>query len=114
MTDYLESDKLKTADALATLDRAYYAAVLLTIASDDPELARFDGETHQGQVDEFVRFEREHRRAARVGAMRAHHERIPHGGAGPVGVLKGRDCEPTGTHAHSATDVPRRSGCSGA
>ncbi len=88
VVDRLESGKLGPAEALIETERAYYWAVLVSVANEDPELARFDGSAHQGHVDEFVRLEGEHRQAARVAAMRSHYQRIPHGGAGPVGVLK--------------------------
>ena len=86
--DRLESGALAPQRALPELERAYYTSVLMSIAQENPELVRFDGEIHQGYVDEFATLEEEHRFAARIGAMRAHHKRIPHGGLGPVGVLK--------------------------
>ncbi len=86
--DRLESGALAPSDVLFQVERAYYWAVLVAVANADPDFARFDGATHAGKVDEFVRLEGEHRQAARVGAMRAHYERIPHGGAGPVGILR--------------------------
>jgi hypothetical protein len=86
--DRLEAGRLDPTKAAIELEQAYYTAVLLSIAGDDPELARFDGSAQQAHVDEFVRLEREHQQGAWVGAMRAHHQRIPRGGVGPVGVLK--------------------------
>jgi Protein of unknown function (DUF4011)/AAA domain len=84
----LESGALDTGDAVSEFERACYWAVLVSVADHDPEFARFDGGVHQGHVDEFVRLEGEHRQGARVAATRAHYRGIPHGGAGPVGVLK--------------------------
>jgi very-short-patch-repair endonuclease len=88
LVDGLESGGLRPENAVAELERACYMAVLQTMARSAPEFTRFDGEVHQGHVEEFVRLEEEHREAARVGAMRAHHQRLPRGGAGPVGLLK--------------------------
>jgi very-short-patch-repair endonuclease len=59
-----------------------------SLANGNPELARFDGRTHQSHVDEFIRLESEHKTAARIAATRVHYEKMPQGGAGPVGVLK--------------------------
>jgi very-short-patch-repair endonuclease len=84
----LECGQLEPKNAQIEIERACYWAVLMTEASANPELARFDGGVHQGQVEELVRLEEEHRDAARVSAMRAHYQRLPHGGAGPVGLLK--------------------------
>jgi hypothetical protein len=84
----LERGVLRPQDAVVDLERACYMTVVQTIAKSAPEFARFDGEVHQGHVEEFVRLEEEHRTAARIGAMRAHHQRLPHGGAGPVGLLR--------------------------
>lgn len=88
VVDRLESARLCPAEASVEVERAFYWAVLVAIARDNPELARFDGGVHQGHVDEFAKLEVEHQHTARIGAMRAHYSRIPHGGAGPVGVLK--------------------------
>jgi very-short-patch-repair endonuclease len=86
--DRLETCSLDAENAVIELERSIYLAVLRSVVREHPDLARFDGTVHQGHVDEFTRLEEEHRTAARTGAMRAHYQRLPHGGAGPVGVLK--------------------------
>ena len=89
VVDGLENGVLRPQDAVVDISRACYVTVLQSIAIGAPEFARFDGEVHQGHVvEELVRLEEEHRTAARIGAMRAHQQRLPHGGAGPVGLLK--------------------------
>ena len=88
VVDRLESGKLAPADAQIEMERAIYWAVLVSMSAEDPELSRFDGDVHQGHVDEFVRLEGEHRQASRVHAMRSHFHKIPNGGVGPVGTLK--------------------------
>ena len=48
VTDYLSRTSLRRRTHWQHWTGAYYAAVLLTIASDDPELARLDGEAPPG------------------------------------------------------------------
>ncbi|CRG51715.1 DUF3320 domain-containing protein [Yersinia wautersii] len=91
LVDRLSSGQISLAEALPTMERAYYETILAHMVEQDPELARFDGELHSRLTANFSRLDLERIKAASIEVVRAHHRRIPskEGGAGPVGILRG-------------------------
>ncbi|ABS49108.1 MULTISPECIES: DUF3320 domain-containing protein [Yersinia pseudotuberculosis complex] len=91
LVDRLSSGQLSLAEALPTMERAYYETILAYMVEQAPELARFDGELHSRLAMDFSTLDRQRIKAASIEVVRAHHRRIPskEGGAGPVGILRG-------------------------
>lgn len=90
LVDAIEEGSTPTKEAQSTFDIAYYEAMLKTMATREPELARFDGELHSRAVREFIDLDLQRIKAAAIEVVTAHHRRIPprDGGAGPVGLLR--------------------------
>lgn len=91
LVDRLSRGQLSLAEALPTMERAYYETILAYMVEQTPELARFDGELHSRLALDFSELDRQRIKAASIEVVRAHHRRIPskEGGAGPFGILRG-------------------------
>lgn len=68
---------------------AYYEGLLRAMFTGDPLLAQLDGEVHQALNARFVELDRARLAVSAVKVVKQHHRRIPPGGIGPVGVLRG-------------------------
>jgi very-short-patch-repair endonuclease len=90
LVDALAEGRIGTREAQSTFDMAYYEAILTAMATEEPELARFDGELHSRAVRDFADLDTQRIKAAAIEVVTAHHRRIPSrdGGAGPVGLLR--------------------------
>ncbi|GLS36331.1 hypothetical protein GCM10010869_19200 [Mesorhizobium tianshanense] len=90
LIDALAKGQVATGSARSTFDIAYYERMLMAMATDEPELARFDGELHSRAVRDFADLDRQRIKAGAIEVVTAHHRRIPprDGGAGPVGLLR--------------------------
>lgn len=78
--------------AVPDFEMSYFEAVFREQARLRPELARFDGASHDRAVREFADLDRQRIAVSSLEVVRAHHRGIPAGvggGVGPVGVLKG-------------------------
>ncbi|NGO53469.1 DUF3320 domain-containing protein [Mesorhizobium camelthorni] len=86
----LAEGRVATGAARSIFEMAYYERILTAMATEEPELARFDGELHSRAVRHFADLDRERIKAAAIEVVTAHHRRIPprDGGAGPVGLLR--------------------------
>lgn len=90
IVDRLVNGRLSADASAATLEMAYYEAMLSELVRQDPEIGRFDGNLHHKQVKEFSELDLQSIKAASIEVVKVHHRKIParDGGAGPVGVLR--------------------------
>ncbi|WP_245491714.1 DUF3320 domain-containing protein [Mesorhizobium sp. M7A.F.Ca.CA.004.02.1.1] len=90
LIDGLANGQITTGSARSVFDMAYYERMFLAMATDEPELARFDGELHSRAVRDFADLDRQRIKAGAIEVVTAHHRKIPSrdGGAGPVGLLR--------------------------
>ncbi|WP_031214184.1 DUF3320 domain-containing protein [Mesorhizobium sp. LSJC255A00] len=90
LIDGLADGQITTGSARSVFDMAYYERMFLAMATDEPELARFDGELHSRAVRDFADLDRQRIKAGAIEVVTAHHRKIPSrdGGAGPVGLLR--------------------------
>ncbi|WAL54079.1 DUF3320 domain-containing protein [Klebsiella variicola subsp. tropica] len=86
----LASGDLSLDSSISAVERTYFESLLKTMAHDEPDLVRFDGELHSRQVAGFAELDLKRIKAASLEVVRAHHRQIPSrsGGIGPVGVLR--------------------------
>lgn len=86
----LEDGRIPTSEVVPHFEIAFYEAILRHQHSQDPELARFDGEVHGRLVSEFAELDRSRMKLSRLEVVKAHHRKIPQiSGIGPVGILRG-------------------------
>ncbi|ACE92258.1 putative superfamily I DNA and RNA helicase protein [Rhizobium etli CIAT 652] len=90
VVERLQDGRVATADVIPYFEMAFYEAILRHQHSQDPDLARFDGEVHSRLVGEFASLDRNRMRISRLEVVKAHHRNIPAvSGLGPVGILRG-------------------------
>jgi very-short-patch-repair endonuclease len=91
VVERLADGRLDRSTVLGAFEMAYYEALLRWMVSEDPELARFDGNGHGGVVHEFRESDKKRIELARLEVAAAHFQRMPSrdGAAGPLGILKG-------------------------
>ncbi|WP_414814764.1 DUF3320 domain-containing protein [Rhizobium sp. IY2] len=90
VVERLQDGRVATADVIPYFAMAFYEAILRHQHSQDPVLARFDGEVHSRLVGEFASLDRNRMRISRLEVVKAHHRNIPAvSGLGPVGILRG-------------------------
>ncbi|TBZ41638.1 DUF3320 domain-containing protein [Rhizobium leguminosarum bv. viciae] len=90
VVERLQDGRVSTAQVIPYLEMAFYEAILRHQHSQDPDLARFDGEVHSRLVGEFASLDRNRMRLSRLEVVKAHHRSIPSvSGLGPVGILRG-------------------------
>ncbi|NKL79039.1 DUF3320 domain-containing protein [Rhizobium leguminosarum] len=90
VVERLQDGRVATTDVIPYFEMALYEAILRHQHSQDPELARFDGEVHSRLVGEFASLDRNRMRISRLEVVKAHHRNIPAvSGLGPVGILRG-------------------------
>ncbi|HEX4501714.1 MAG TPA: DUF3320 domain-containing protein [Scandinavium sp.] len=88
--DQLADGRLPLHQCQSSVEYAYYESLLRLMVSEEPSLARFDGELHSRKVSYFADLDLRRIKASSIEVVRAHHRRIPSktGAAGPVGVLR--------------------------
>ncbi|WP_413711667.1 DUF3320 domain-containing protein [Rhizobium sp. Rhizsp82] len=90
VVDHLADGRIPPSEVIPHFEMAYYEALLRHQHSQDPNLARFDGEVHTRLVNEFANLDRNRMRLSRLEVVKAHHRKIPAvSGLGPVGILRG-------------------------
>jgi len=90
VVDRLADGRIPTREVISHFEMAYYEALLRHQRSQDPDLARFDGEVHTRLVNEFANLDKNRMRLSRLEVVKAHHRKIPAvSGLGPVGILRG-------------------------
>ncbi|HTH49725.1 MAG TPA: DUF3320 domain-containing protein [Candidatus Limnocylindria bacterium] len=89
LVEGLASGSIAPADARLAFQRACYGQILRQLCRLNPELARFDGELHSRQVDEFRHLDRERLTLAKYRVLAAHHAQMPgmNAGVGAVGIV---------------------------
>lgn len=89
LVDELWSGALAPADVRTAFRQACFSRLLREFTRQTPELARFDGETHEQRIREFRRLDRERIQLAKFRVLAAHHERMPNmnAGVGAVGIV---------------------------
>lgn len=90
VVENLSSGALALDCAIPAVERTYFESLLKIMASEEPDLVRFDGELHSRQVRGFAELDLKRIKAASLEVARAHHRQIPSrsGGVGPVGILR--------------------------
>ncbi len=90
LIDGLANGQVPTGAVRSVFDMAYYERMLMAMATNEPELARFDGELHSRAVRDFGDLDRQRIKASAIEVVTAHHRKIPSrdGGAGPVRLLR--------------------------
>ena len=88
LVDGLEAGRLGAADAPSTLAFAYHEALLRHGFSMRPELASFTGETHENTLQRFRQLDADRLALARQEVAAAHHENLPRGNVGQMGILR--------------------------
>ncbi|MCO6178042.1 DUF3320 domain-containing protein [Ciceribacter sp. RN22] len=89
LVERLEDGRISPSDIIPHFEMAFYEAILRRQHTQNPELARFDGEVHGRLVGEFASLDRSRMSLSRLEVVRAHHRKIPSiSGIGPVGVLR--------------------------
>ncbi|MEM6757746.1 MAG: AAA domain-containing protein, partial [Planctomycetota bacterium] len=90
LVDRLEAAEVTPGDAADAFGMAYYEALLRRAFDDRPELARFDGETHERTLAVFRELDGQRLALARHEVAEAHHAGLPRGGGevGQVGLLR--------------------------
>ncbi|MFB5743624.1 DUF3320 domain-containing protein [Cedecea sp. S5-13] len=90
VVENLASGSLALDSAIPVVERTYFESLLKIMASEEPDLVRFDGELHSRQVRGFAELDLKRIKAASLEVARAHHRQIPArtGGVGPVGILR--------------------------
>jgi very-short-patch-repair endonuclease len=85
----LYSGQLAPSGALASLFLSYFAVVLREMYRRDPDLAQFDGATHEQVLTSFKKLDRERIDLARHEVALAHYLRLPRsdGMVGEVGIV---------------------------
>ncbi len=86
LMDLLADGRVPASQALDRFAFAYHNAMLRTMASREPALARFDGDTHNRLVDHFASLDAQLLERNRGDIIRKHYAGIPRV-AGPVGAL---------------------------
>jgi len=91
VVERLADGRLNRGTVLGAFEMAYYEALLRWMVSEDPELARFDGDGHGRVVHEFRESDKKRIELARLEVAAAHYQRLPSrdGAAGPLGILRG-------------------------
>ncbi|MBB4954563.1 very-short-patch-repair endonuclease [Agrobacterium vitis] len=89
IVERLEDERISTSNIIPSFEMAFYEAILRHQHTQDPELARFDGEVHGRLVGEFASLDRNRMRLSCLEVVQAHHRKIPViSGVGPVGILR--------------------------
>ena len=91
IVDAVENGRLPSTTARDVFERAYFSKLLREAVCARPELAHFDGLTHQRLVEEFRRIDLDRLTLAKYRVLGKHYEGLParHAGAGATGVLLG-------------------------
>lgn len=91
LVEALEAGHIPASVALDVFGRAYYSQLLRKAVSAFPELARFDGMTHQRLIDEFRQADRDRIQLAKYRVLSAHFSQMParNAGIGATGFLLG-------------------------
>ncbi len=91
MVDRISNGQLNAAGAIPEFEMAFFEAILEDMAATDPEIARFDGDSHSRLVNNFRDLDQKRIQLARLEVAAAHHRGMPSmgAGAGPVGILRG-------------------------
>lgn len=90
VVDRLRDGRVPTSGVIPYFEMAFYEAILRHQHTQDPDLARFDGEVHSRLVGEFASLDRNRMRLSRLEVVKAHHQNLPTvSGLGPVGILRG-------------------------
>ena len=89
LIDELWTGSLAPADVRTAFRKTCYSRLLREFARLNPELARFDGETHEQRIREFRSLDQERIQLAKYRVLAAHHERMPNmnAGVGAVGIV---------------------------
>ena len=91
LLDDLYTGKIVPAESRAAFRRACFSRVLRELTRLAPELARFDGESHEKLVSEFQKLDQDRITLAKYRVLARHHEQIPgmNAGIGAVGIVNG-------------------------
>ena len=91
LVQQLENEAVALDGLSASLERAYYEALLRRATQLHPELVAFNGDQHSQRVRQFRALDLERIELARAQSALSHYERVPRNasGIGPLGVLNG-------------------------
>lgn len=89
LVEGLISGRIAPDEAGAAFERACLYRILRVLTRECPELARFDGESHQKSVEEFRKLDLERIALAKQILLAEHYERLPNASSavGAVGIL---------------------------
>ena len=91
LVQQLENESIALDTLAASLERAYYEALLRQATQAHPELVAFNGDQHSQKVRQFRALDLERIELARAQSALSHYEQVPRSasGMGPLGVLNG-------------------------
>jgi very-short-patch-repair endonuclease len=85
----IHEGRIATSAALDQFQAAYYQALIRQVFRSHPELAEFDGRSHERRIEEFRGLDRERIDMARGEVATAHYDAIPrHATGGEMAVLR--------------------------
>ncbi|MBS1833210.1 MAG: DUF3320 domain-containing protein [Acidobacteria bacterium] len=91
LVDRLVNGRVSADEALDRFAQAFHIALLRIMALTEPDLARFDGQSHNRHVDQFQTLDARYLEANRAAVLHKHYADIPRysgPGNGAMGVLK--------------------------
>ncbi|BDC51841.1 hypothetical protein F183_A41560 [Bryobacterales bacterium F-183] len=91
LVDRLMNGRVSADEALDRFAQAFHIALLRIVALTEPDLARFDGQSHNRHVDQFQNLDERYLEANRAAVLHKHYANIPRytgPGNGAMGVLK--------------------------